>query len=60
MFTSKGKERAFSLTGSITTAIIIMTTVLTKDTYSRIVKPDIFSGDRKKFKTYETQCRMYL
>jgi hypothetical protein len=22
--------------------------------------PDIFTGDRKKFKAYEAQCRMYL
>jgi hypothetical protein len=60
MSTSKGKERAFSLTGSIITAVIIITTVLTKDTYFRIIKPDTFSGNRKKFKAYEAQYRIYL
>jgi hypothetical protein len=60
MSTSKNKERAFSLTGSITIILTTVITVFTKDTYSRITEPDIFSGDRKKFKTYEVQCRMYL
>jgi hypothetical protein len=53
---AKGKERAFSLTGStaiIVIAAIAATTVLTKDTYLRIAEPDTFSGDRKKFKAYE-------
>jgi hypothetical protein len=59
MFT-KGKKRAASLTGSITTAITAVTTVLTKDIYPRVMKPNTFSGDRKKFKAYESQCRMYL
>jgi hypothetical protein len=57
MSTSKNKERAFSLTGSI---IITIITVLAKDTYSRIKKSDTFSEDRKKFKAYEAQYRMYL
>jgi hypothetical protein len=58
MFTSKGKERVPSPTGNITTAVIF--TVQTKDTYPKVKIPDIFSGDRKKFKTYEAQYRMYL
>jgi hypothetical protein len=56
----KGKERVISLTGSINTVAIAATTVLIKDTYPRIIEPDTFSGDRKKFKVYEAQCRMYL
>jgi hypothetical protein len=60
MSTLKGKERAFSLTGNIITTVIIAAIVLTKDTYSRIVKSDIFSGNRKKFKAYEAQYRIYL
>jgi hypothetical protein len=57
---AKGKERAFSPTDSITIAVITVITVLTKDTYPRITKSDTFSGDRKKFKVYEAQCRIYL
>jgi hypothetical protein len=60
MVTPKGKKRAFSLAGNIITVATVTTTVLTKDIYSRIVEPDTFSGDRKKFKIYKTQCRMYL
>ena len=52
MFISKDKERALSLTGSII-ATIIISTVQAKDTYPRVKAPDTFSGDRKKFKTYE-------
>jgi hypothetical protein len=53
MFTAKGKERVMSLTGStIITAVIL--TVLTKDTFLRVEVPDTFSGDRKKFKAYES------
>jgi hypothetical protein len=48
-----------SLTGSIITTIIILT-VLTKDTFPRVKVPDTFSDDRKKFKAYESQCRIYL
>jgi hypothetical protein len=59
MSTSKGKERAASPTGS-TITITTVPTVLTKDTFPRVEAPDTFSGDRKKFKTYESQCRMYL
>jgi hypothetical protein len=59
MSISKGKERAASLTGStIITAIIF--TVLTKDTFLKMEVLDTFSGNRKKFKAYESQCRIYL
>jgi hypothetical protein len=53
MSTSKGKERALSLTGNIIIAIIV-SLVQAKDTYPKIKASDIFIGDRKKFKTYET------
>jgi hypothetical protein len=53
MFTSKGKERALSPTGS-TIVTTIMFTVQAKDTYFKVKVLDIFSGDRKKFKAYET------
>jgi hypothetical protein len=59
MFTNKGKKRVISLTGSIT-ATVVASMVLQKDTYLRIKAPDTFLGDRKKFKIYEAQCRMYL
>jgi hypothetical protein len=59
MFTSKGKERAISPTGS-TIAIAAVSTVQAKDTYPKVKALDTFSGDRKKFKTYEAQYRMYL
>jgi hypothetical protein len=59
MFISKGKERAASPTGSIIITITVFT-VLTKDTFPRVKVSDTFSGDRKKFKAYELQCRMYL
>jgi hypothetical protein len=59
MSTSKGKERVFSLTGSIIITAVIPT-VLTKDIFFRVKSPDTFSGDRKKFKIYESQSRMYL
>jgi hypothetical protein len=59
MSTSKGKERAASPTGNtIITAVI--STVLIKDIFLRVKIPDTFFGDRKKFKAYELQCRMYL
>jgi hypothetical protein len=31
-----------------------------KDTYSKIAVPDLFYRDRKKFKAYYTQVRLYL
>jgi hypothetical protein len=59
MSTNKGKERASSLTGNIITTTAILT-VLIKDTFPKMKFPDTFSGDRKKFKTYELQSRIYL
>jgi hypothetical protein len=59
MSTNKDKERAFSLTGN-TIATTVMSTVQAKNTYFKIKVPDTFSGDRKKFKVYEIQYRMYL
>jgi hypothetical protein len=59
MFTSKNKERASSPTGSIIIAAV-MFPVQAKNTYFKVEIPDTFTGDRKKFKVYETQCRMYL
>jgi hypothetical protein len=58
MFTAKGKKRAASLTGS--TVIIAITTILTKNIFPRVTEPNTFSGDRKKFKIYESQYRIYL
>jgi hypothetical protein len=52
MFTNKDKKRVISLTGN-TIVTVTASTVLQKDTYLRIKSPDIFSGDRKKFKAYE-------
>jgi hypothetical protein len=31
-----------------------------KNTYPKIAIPDLFYGNRKKFKTYYTQVRLYL
>jgi hypothetical protein len=59
MFINKGKERVINPTGSIT-AIAIILTVQAKNTYLKVKILDTFSDDRKKFKTYEAQCRMYL
>jgi hypothetical protein len=59
MSTSKGKKRAASPTGSII-IIITISTVQAKDTYLKVKVSDTFSGDRKKFKIYEAQYRMYL
>jgi hypothetical protein len=59
MSISKGKERAVSPTGSIIVTATI-STVQAKDTYLKIKTLDTFSGDRKKFKAYEAQYRMYL
>jgi hypothetical protein len=59
MSTNKGKERVLSPTGSIiiTTAVF---TVLAKDTFLKVKISDTFSGDRKKFKAYEIECRVYF
>jgi hypothetical protein len=59
MSINKGKERVPSPTGNIIAAVII-STVQAKDIYFRVKVLDTFSGDRKKFKIYEAQCRMYL
>jgi hypothetical protein len=59
MSINKGKKRAASPTGSIIVTVTV-STVQAKDTYLRVEALDTFSGDRKKFKIYETQCRMYL
>jgi hypothetical protein len=59
MSISKGKERVFNLTGSIIITAAV-STVLTKDTFFRVKLSDIFSSNRKKFKAYELQSRMYL
>jgi hypothetical protein len=59
MSINKGKERAPSLTGS-TIATAIMFPVQAKNIYPKIKAPDTFIGDRKKFKAYETQYRIYL
>jgi hypothetical protein len=58
MFTAKDKERAASPISSTVIAAIII--VLAKDTFFKVIESDIFSGDRKKFKIYESQCRMYI
>jgi hypothetical protein len=59
MSTSKDKKRAPNSTGNIIVTVI-MFSVQAKDTYPRVKIPDIFTGDRKKFKAYEAQYRMYL
>jgi hypothetical protein len=59
MFISKDKERASSPTGNIIIAVIIFS-VQAKDIYFKIKVPDTFTSDRKKFKIYEAQYRMYL
>jgi hypothetical protein len=59
MSISKGKKRAASPTGNII-IIAVISTVQAKDIYPRIKILNTFSGDRKKFKIYEAQCRMYL
>jgi hypothetical protein len=59
MFISKDKERAPNLTGN-TIITTIISTVQAKNTYLRIKILNTFLGDRKKFKVYEAQCRIYL
>jgi hypothetical protein len=59
MSISKGKKRAASPTGSIIVTVTV-STVQAKDTYLRVEILDTFLSDRKKFKIYEAQCRMYL
>jgi hypothetical protein len=59
MSISKSKKRVPSPTGNIivTAAVFI---VLAKDTFLKIKVSDTFLGDRKKFKAYETECRVYF
>jgi hypothetical protein len=59
MSINKDKERAPSPTGSITVATVI-SPVQAKNTYPKVKIPDTFTSNRKKFKTYETQYRIYL
>jgi hypothetical protein len=54
---TKGKERATSPTGSIDTTV---TTSNLKEAYPKVAEPDLFYGDRKKFKAYCTQIRLYI
>jgi hypothetical protein len=49
-------KRAASPTGSI----VISVTEDKKNTYPKVAVPDLFYEDRKKFKTYYTQVRLYL
>jgi hypothetical protein len=55
---SRLRREAFARLEPYTTATpsttAIAPTVLQKDTYPRIAESDTFSGDRKKFKAYET------
>jgi hypothetical protein len=61
MSTSKGKKRAPSLIGSTTaTTAVVALTVLAKNTFPRVKAPDTFLKNRKKFKAYETECRIYF
>jgi hypothetical protein len=59
MFINKNKERATNLTGNIIITATIFT-VQAKNIYFKVKLPDIFLSDRKKFKAYEIQCRIYL
>jgi hypothetical protein len=59
MFINKDKERASNPTGNIIITTI-MSPVQAKNIYFKIKVPDTFIGDRKKFKVYEIQYRMYL
>jgi hypothetical protein len=49
-------KRAVSLIGSV----VISVTGNKNDTYLKITISDLFYGDRKKFKAYYTQVRLYL
>jgi hypothetical protein len=49
-------KRAASPTGSVIGSV----TRNKKDTYLKIAVPDLFYRDRKKFKAYYTQVRLYL
>jgi hypothetical protein len=58
MSTAKGKERAANPISNVT--IAVTSVIFTKDTFFKVTDPDIFAGDRKKFKVYESQYRIYL
>ena len=49
-------KRAASPTGSIVSSVARDK----KDTYPKVTVPDLFYEDRKKFKAYYTQVRLYL
>jgi hypothetical protein len=49
-------KRAVSPTGSVIDSVAGDK----KDTYLKIAVSDLFYGDRKKFKAYYTQVRLYL
>jgi hypothetical protein len=49
-------KRAISPTGNVVNSVAGDK----KNTYSKIAVPDLFYGDRKKFKAYYTQVRFYL
>jgi hypothetical protein len=59
MSINKGKKRAANPTGNII-AIVTIFTVQAKNIYLKVKALDTFSGDRKKFKIYEAQYRIYL
>jgi hypothetical protein len=48
---STAKQNTVDITTILST--ITTTTVLAKDIYPKIAKPNTFSDDRKKFKAYE-------
>jgi hypothetical protein len=58
MASSKDKARAPSPTGSVVTTT--EAPVPTKEAYPKVAEPDLFYGDRKKFKAYCTQVSMYI
>jgi hypothetical protein len=45
---------------SPTESVVSSVTGNKKDTYLKIAIPDLFYRDRKKFKAYYTQVRLYL
>jgi hypothetical protein len=49
-------KRAVSLIGSVFASVAGDK----KDIYFKVAVSDLFYGDRKKFKTYCTQVRLYL
>jgi hypothetical protein len=49
-------KRAASPTENVVSSV----TGKKKDIYPKIAVPNLFYGDRKKFKTYYTQIRLYL